>query len=221
MRHIAKLGLTAFALALSGPAFAQSETAPEEAPAAPEEAPAVTEEAPAAPEAIPGLNLGEPVLDDPQIGDPYISAEFGDWVLRCVRSGGEDDPCQLYQLLTDQQDNAVAEISVFPLPENQQAEAGVTLITPLETLLTENVTIRVDAGQAKRYPFTFCTAVGCVSRIGLLPDEVNAFRRGAVAQVRIVPAAAPDQEVLLDVSLRGFTAGFQAMVDAVARAAEE
>jgi hypothetical protein len=36
--------------------------------------------------------------------------------------------------------------------------------------------------------------------------------------VRIVPAAAPDQEVLLTVSLSGFTAGFQALVDGVAAA---
>lgn len=216
MQHTAKLTLTAIAVVLAGPVFAQTEAPPEDAPA--ETGIDQTQTGPAGPLATPGLNLGEPVVDGPQIGDPYIAAEFGDWLLRCVLSGTEDDPCQLYQLLTDQEDNPVAEVSVFPLPENQQAEAGMTLITPLETLLTENVTIRVDAAQAKRYPFTFCTPVGCVSRIGLLPEEVAAFRRGAVAQVRIVPAAAPDQEVLLDISLRGFTAGFQALLDGVARA---
>jgi invasion protein IalB len=207
MRNAAILSLTVLAVGFAGPLLAQTEAAPEEAPAA---------DAPAAPPGGLDLNLGEPVEGAPQIGDPYISAEFGDWSLRCVVSGTENDPCQLYQLLTDQQDNAVAEISVFPLPENQQAEAGVTLITPLETLLTENVTIRVDNGEPKRYPFTFCAAVGCVSRIGLLPDEVAAYRRGVAAQIRIVPAAAPDQEVILTVSLRGFTAGFNALVEGAA-----
>jgi invasion protein IalB len=202
MRHAVRLSLAALAIGLGGPLAAQTDAAPEpEAPA----------------EAAPAEGAGQ-VAQEPQIGDPYVSAEFGDWALRCVVSGTENDPCQLFQLLTDQEDNAVAEISVFPLPEDQPAEAGVTLITPLETLLTENVAISVDGGQAKRYPFTFCAAVGCVSRIGLLPEEVAAFRRGAVARVRIVPAAAPDQEVLLDVSLRGFTAGFKAMQDAIARA---
>jgi invasion protein IalB len=201
MRHAAKLSLTVLAVVLAGPLHAQTDATPEQDPSA------ETPPADAGPGL--GLNLGEPVTEGPQIGDPYISAEFGDWSLRCVVSGTEDDPCQLYQLLTDQEDNAVAEISVFPLPDNPQAEAGVTLITPLETLLTENVTITIDAGQPKRYPFTFCTPVGCVSRIGLLPDEVAAFRRGVTAQVRIVPAAAPDQEVLLSISLRGFTADFR------------
>ncbi len=219
MRHAAPLPLAALALCLAGPLAAQTEAAPEpEAPA--EAAPAEgagTGTGTGTGTGAGTLDLGEPVAQEPQIGEPYISAEFGDWALRCVVSGTENDPCQLYQLLTDQDDNAVAEISVFPLPEEQQAEAGVTLITPLETLLTENVTISVDGGQAKRYPFTFCAAVGCVSRIGLLPEEVDGFRRGTVARVRIVPAQAPDQEVLLDISLRGFTAGFRAMVDAVAR----
>jgi invasion protein IalB len=206
-----KIVLPAFALLLASPVVAQTA-----------EAPADAEEAqPAAP--LPGgdLALGEPVTGGLAIGDPYVGAEFTDWVLRCVRTESGNDPCQLYQLLADQDGNSVAEISVFPLPEGQQAEAGVTIITPLETLLTEQVTLRVDEGQAKRYPFTFCAAVGCVARIGLLPDEVDGFRRGSRAQVRIVPAAAPDQEVILNASLAGFTAGLQALVDGVAAAEAE
>jgi invasion protein IalB len=81
--------------------------------------------------------------------------------------------------------------------------------------------VRVDEGQPKRYPFTFCSAVGCVARLGLVAEEVEGFRRGTKAQVRIVPAAAPDQEVILDVSLAGFTAGFQALKDGIAKAEAE
>lgn len=219
MSQTVKLSLPVLALCLAGPSFAQTEPAQTDPAedAAPAEQPP---EQPSGQPAAPDLSLGEPVAEGPQVGEPYVSAEYGDWLLRCVVSGTEDDPCQLYQLLSDQEDNPVAEISVFPLPQGQQAEAGVTLITPLETLLTENVTLRIDAAEAKRYPFTFCTPAGCVARIGLLPDEVNAFRRGNMAQVRIVPAAAPDQEVLLDVSLSGFTAGFAALVEGAARAAE-
>jgi invasion protein IalB len=207
MRQALKIALSALALVAAGPVTAQTEPAPAD----------VGQTAP-----LPGgdLAIGEPVTGEAGIGEPYIGAEFRDWVLRCVRTESGNDPCQLYQLLSDQQGNSVAEISVFPLPEGQPAEAGVTIITPLETLLTEQITMRVDQGQAKRYPFTFCAAVGCVSRIGLLPEEVNSFRRGAVAQVRIVPAAAPDQEVILDISLAGFTAGFQALVDGVEAAAD-
>jgi invasion protein IalB len=215
MRLAMTIVLPALAILTAGPLSAQTTEAPAEAPA--EAAPAQSGTP------VPGgpLALGEPVPEGGvALGDPYVGAEFGDWVLRCVRTDTGNDPCQLYQLLDDQEGNSVAEISVFPLPEGQQAEAGVTIITPLETLLTEQVLLRVDQAQPKRYPFTFCAAVGCVSRIGLIPEEVNSFRRGTVAQVRIVPAAAPDREVILDVSLRGFTAGFQALVDGV-EAAED
>ena len=210
MRQALQIVLPALAMVLAGPAIGQTTDAPA----------GTQESAPAAPAPGGELALGEPVSGAAGIGEPYIGAEFTDWVLRCVRTEGGNDPCQLYQLLMDQQGNSVAEISLFPLPEGQQAAAGVTIITPLETLLTEQVTMRIDEGQAKRYPFTFCSAVGCVSRIGLLPDEVDAFRRGNRAQIRIVPAAAPDQEVLLDVSLSGFTAGFQALLDGVAAAGD-
>jgi invasion protein IalB len=211
MRQAMKIVLPTLAILLAGPAAAQTADAPAE-----------TEEATEAP-ALPGgeLALGEPVAGEAGIGDPYIGAEFTDWVLRCVRTESGNDPCQLYQLLSDANGNSVAEISVFPLPAGQQAEAGVTIITPLETLLTEQVTVSIDETQAKRYPFTFCAAVGCVARIGLVADEVEAFRRGTAAQVRIVPAAAPDREVVLRVSLAGFTAGFQALVDGVAASAED
>jgi invasion protein IalB len=203
MRQASTIVLSALAILLAAPVAAQTSEAPAEGAQTQEAAP------------LPGgtLAIGEPVEGVAGLGDPYIGAEFTDWVLRCVRTDTGNDPCQLYQLLSDQNGNSVAEISVFPLPEGQEAEAGVTIITPLETLLTEQVVMRVDEAQPKRYPFTFCSAVGCVSRIGLLPDEVNSFRRGTRAQVRIVPAAAPDQQVVLDVSLAGFTAGFQALED--------
>lgn len=159
------------------------------------------------------LSLGQSVDDAPAVGEPYIREEFGDWSLRCVRAETGEDPCQLYQLLQDQNGNSVAEISVFPLPEGQQAVAAATIITPLETLLTQQLTLSVDAAQGKRYPFTFCAQVGCVARIGFLAEEVDAFRRGNAANIRIVPAAAPDQEVNLTVSLSGFTAGFNAVLE--------
>lgn len=162
-----------------------------------------------------GLALGEEVpSDDDRIGATYIREEHGDWEVRCVRAAEGSDPCQLYQLLDDQDGNAVAEISIFGLPEGQQAAAGATVITPLETLLTAQLTIAVDSSPAKRYPYTFCAAAGCFARIGFTAAEVAAFRAGAAATLTIVPAAAPDESVELSVSLSGFTAGYNAVNEA-------
>lgn len=159
------------------------------------------------------LSMGEEV-DENAPGRTFIAAEFGDWQQRCIRTEDGSDPCQLYQLLRDGDGNAVAEMSVFGLPDGQQAAAGATVITPLETLLTRQLTLTVDSGQAKRYPFDFCSAAGCFARIGLTDAEIASFKRGSEARLMIVPAAAPDQEIMLTVSLSGFTAGYDAVEEA-------
>lgn len=153
------------------------------------------------------LSLGEAVA--PQVGEPYIREVFDDWSLRCVRSEpGAPDPCNLYQLLSNDEGVAVAEFNVFPLPEGQRAAAGATIVVPLETLLTQQLTIAVDGQNARRYPFTFCNRAGCVARVGFTLEELEELKGGTAATIRLVPAAAPGDEVILDVSLIGFTAGF-------------
>lgn len=209
LNHL-KMIATLLLLGTALPALAQDTGAETpEAPATEDTAPvdpAPAEPSPQDPAA--DLSLGTPVDGEPEVGEPYIRDEFGDWALRCLRAAEGPDPCQLYQLLMDEDDNAVAEISMFPLPDGGQAAAGATIVVPLETLLTEQLTISVDGQAPRRYPFTFCNRAGCVSRVGFTADEVNQFKQGARANLRIVPAAAPDQEVVLDISLIGFTAGY-------------
>lgn len=159
------------------------------------------------------LSLGEEVMDD-GFGEAYLAEVHGDWEQRCIRVPDGSDPCQLYQLLRDAEGNSVAEISMFPLPPGGEAVAGASIITPLETLLTQQITMRVDGGAAKRYPFTWCSAIGCIARVGFTNAEVEAFRRGAQAILTIVPVVAPDQQVDLTMSLIGFTAGFAAVTEA-------
>jgi invasion protein IalB len=89
--------------------------------------------------------------------------------------------------------------------------AGATIVVPLETLLTEQLTIAVDGAQPKRYPFTWCAPLGCIARVGFTQAEIDGFKKGAKATITIVPFAAPDQPVNLDLSLKGFTAGFDAV----------
>ena len=79
---------------------------------------------------------------------------------------------------------------------------------PLETLLTGQLTIQINGGQSKRYPFSVCDQQGCYARIGLTEEDVNSYKRGASATVSLVPFVAPDQRVSLDLSLTGFTAGY-------------
>jgi invasion protein IalB len=165
------------------------------------------------------LSMGAAETPGPDaVGSEYVASTQGDWEQRCVRTEDGKDPCQLYQLLKDGDGNSVAEISIFPLPAGQPASAGATIITPLETLLTEQVTIQVDAAPAKVYPFTVCARIGCISRVGFTAAEIDGFRKGNKATISIVPAGAPDKKVALAMSLKGFTAGYEAVATANAAA---
>jgi len=186
----------ALLMAFATPALAQ-ETADDEA--------AVEEETPDPLE----LNLGE---EEP--GSVYVLSEHTDWEIRCERREEGNDPCQLYQLLEDQNGNAVAEINIFPLVgEDGEAVAGATIVTPLETLLTAQLGLQVDNAGVKRYPFSWCSAIGCFARLGFAQADIDAFKAGNVARVLIVPVIAPDQRVALEVSLSGFTAAFNEATD--------
>jgi len=162
----------------------------------------------------PGLSMGVATgpltQEQAAVGDTYLAKNFELWEQRCVKTADGADPCQLYQLLKDGE-NSVAEISMFGLPEGGQAAAGATVIVPLQTLLTANLTIAIDGTQPKIYPFTFCAEIGCIARIGFTGEEITQFKKGAKAVMTIVPAAAPDQKVNVEISLKGFTAGFDSV----------
>ena len=154
------------------------------------------------------LSLGEDA-SIPQVGQTYTKETNGDWDVRCIKTvDGLDEPCQMYQLMSDDEGTPVAEISIFRLPEGGRAIAGATIVVPLETSLPPQLVMQVDAGSTRRYPYSFCNTIGCYSRVGLVDEEVDAFLAGKAAKLTIVPAMAPDQTVELTMSLTGFTASY-------------
>lgn len=196
-----KLFLSLSILALTAiPAFAQETTAP-----ATEQ---TTEDLSMGTTAAPAVLT----KDTAKVGQGYLATSFDLWEQRCQKTEDGKDPCQLFQLLKDGDGNSVAEFSIFALPAGGKAAAGGIVVVPLETLLTEALTIAIDTSPAKIYPFTFCTVEGCVARVGFTAEEVEQFKKGTKATVSLVPAAAPDKRVSLDISLKGFTAGYEAVM---------
>lgn len=225
--------ILAIAIAASGTAFAQDAPAGDapatDAPA--NDAPLATD-VPAADEATasdapppgastpaaPGgeLNVGEALGGGPEI---YVKEEHDDWQVRCLRAPeGQTDPCQIYQRLADQQGNPTADVNIFLLPPGGEIAAGATILTPLQTLLTAQVTMTVDGGQPRLYPFSFCDPTGCYSRMGFTSADLAALKRGKAATVSVVPALAPDQKAEMKMSLTGFTAALGAIEPAPAPA---
>lgn len=176
-----------------------------------EEAPVVAGEE-AAGETPEGLSMGEEVVDENGPGTTYIVERFEAWELRCVRvEEGQKEPCHLFQLMLDKEDNPIAEMNFVTLANGGQAVAGGTIVAPLETLLTKQVTLSVDTGAKKRYPFRFCSPIGCYAQIGFSNGDVSSFKRGNEASLTIIPAFAPDEKITVKLSLAGFTKAYDAL----------
>jgi len=158
---------------------------------------------------LPGqLSMGQAENTD-GVGSTYVKEKSGDWTVQCIRAPeGQTDPCEMVQLLKEANGNPVVEMRIFALPAGGQAIAGSTVITPLETLLTEPLRLVIDGSAAKRYPYSWCSRMGCISRIGFSAADVDQLKRGAKGTMTIVPAAAQDQKVDLNMSLTGFTAAW-------------
>ncbi|SNY52844.1 Invasion protein IalB, involved in pathogenesis [Pseudooceanicola antarcticus] len=156
------------------------------------------------------LDMGQGSDAEPQVGQTYSREQIGDWNIDCVKAeDGQEEPCQMTQLMTREDGNPIATAAFFKTPEGSQAAAGATIMVPLETLLPAGLLLNVDGNQDKAYNFSFCNASGCVARVGFTEAEMATFRAGAVATLTIRPAAAADVAVPMKLSLTGFTKAFE------------
>ena len=147
-----------------------------------------------------------------KVGQVYLVETKGDWNVRCMKTAEGDDPCHIHQVLKDERGNSVAEISFFHLPGGGAAVAGATATTPLGTLLQAQLTFKIDESPAKQYPFNWCEAVGCISRMGFTGLELELLKKGSNASVTIASVVSPTQPVTVPVSLTGFSDGFRAVL---------
>ena len=174
----------------------------------------------ATPEAAP-----EAEATAPEPGEPYLVNTHRDWEIICTRfeEGGEE-MCEMYQLLLDESEAPIAEISIAALTADSGAVAGATITTPLETFLPTGLGWSVgDAEEMRVEGFRMCAVIGCVARIGFSAEEIDAMKRGTHANIVIAPFVAVDQPVTIRVSLLGFTAALddlQARLPAEEPAAE-
>ncbi|MDO5642419.1 MAG: invasion associated locus B family protein, partial [Paracoccus sp. (in: a-proteobacteria)] len=191
------LALSAAPLMAQTPDNSTEATPETEASQAAPETPAAEAETEAEAEAseTPAEAPAETAPAEPQVGAYYPRASHGDWTLRCIKTADAADPCELYQLLQDGQGNSVAEITMIPL-EGGQAATGATIVTPLETDLTQGIRMQVDSGQARAYPFNFCAPVGCIARVGLTAAELTSFKRGNAAVISVLPYGATEDQAV-------------------------
>lgn len=145
---------------------------------------------------------------EPEIGQPYLGSNEKDWDVVCIKTDKETDPCEMRQLILDQNKDPMIEITLERLAGQQGAVAGATVIVPLETILTVPLVLSIDGNKGKQYPYTFCNPVGCIARIGLSEGDVLAMKKGKKAELSLSHLTVPEGKVTIPVSLSGFTAAY-------------
>ena len=156
-----------------------------------------------------GLSLGKPLETIREPGEIYLAGNKGDWNVRCITGNpGEIDRCEMQQLLFLNENTPVADISIFKLPDGERAIAAANVMVPLETLLTKKFRFAFSEDSVKEFPYSFCNQDGCLVRMGLLEEDIEAMKKGSSSELSITHISSPEGSVNLSLSLNGFTAAF-------------
>ena len=157
-----------------------------------------------------GLSLGKPLETMREPGEIYLAGSKGDWNVRCITGKpGETDRCEIQQLLFLNENTPVVDISIFKLPVGEVAVAAANIMVPLETLLTKKFRFAFSEELIKEYPYSFCNKNGCLVRLGLLEEDLEALKTGLSSELSITHISDPEASINLDISLKGFTAAFE------------
>lgn len=146
----------------------------------------------------------EPQAERPQA---EVKARHEDWIVRCQPAPedafGADEFCEMYQQVSEQENDQTVLEAVIGFPPD--AERPVALFNlPLGMLLPPGVQLRIDDGEAERFPVQICLQAGCRSSIELTDDLVSQMRAGERATLTIADPQNRDVEIPL--SLLGFSA---------------
>ena len=154
------------------------------------------------------LSIDDSMTGETQQAEPYIKERIKDWNLKCIEPIDSIERCEANQIIFNQKQQPVAEISIFKLPKGQIAAAAATIIVPLETILNEGLVLEMHDLEPKKYQFKFCNSIGCYSQIGLTNDELEALKSKGKASIFLKHLSSGDQQIVIPISLSGFTTTF-------------
>ena len=154
------------------------------------------------------LSIDDSMTAETQQTEPYIKERIKDWNLKCIEPIDSIERCEANQIIFNQKQQPVAEISIFKLPKGQIAAAAATIIVPLETALNEGLVLEMQDLEPKKYQFKFCNSIGCYSQIGLTNEELEALKSKGKASIFLKHLSSGDQQIVIPISLSGFTTTF-------------
>lgn len=170
-------------------------------PAAPAQAePPAQPETPAQPEAP-----AEPQL---------VRSTYDDWTVLCLPDGSR---CAMEQIGYIENGESALSMRIDKLPQGanvngESVEAVATLLTPLGVLLQPGMKLKIDSADTLSSPYFLCQPNGCIVRAPLQAELLTSLKRGNVARMAYaIIMENEEREIIVDISLKGFTAAFGAL----------
>lgn len=190
MKHMLQASAAAIAaLLIATGAMAQDTTQPETPQAGAESTP-------------PTPPTGDPAAAESRI---KVKSTHGDWQVLCAP---DESDCYMYQVALNYRNQPVADFNIVRIDDDTPAKAGVTVLTPLGTLLTAGLVMQVDDHEPRQFPFVWCDGAGCFSRFAFDEEFLSDLKAGDQGLVSLRSMSNPAQEIILNLSLDGFTAAF-------------
>ncbi len=137
--------------------------------------------------------------------------KFKDWTAKCLKpkAGEGETICGIVQLVS--RPNTSEPFLAVEVGYPRDGDIAIVSFTvPLGILLPVGVHMQIDDSEnTANVPFTVCVPGGCRAMLKLNEETLGMFKRGTVLKITV--ADTRGGTLTLPVSLRGFTAGINAL----------
>jgi invasion protein IalB len=149
-----------------------------------------------------------PAAGQQQAQNQVLAATHGDWEIHCLEG---TETCAMQQVGETAEGERALLVTVQRLAgvtaEGREVPAAITVNTPVGVLIPYGVRVRVDEGNVAEVPLLRCLPDSCAARAPMADEAIAELKRGSNATF----AYFLQEEVLVEISLNGFTAAYDAL----------
>ncbi len=155
---------------------------------------------------------GKPSAEQAKGTAPEEGKQYKDWTIRCqtLEQGKPDKACFLTQTINDKESKKpMIDVRIGYLGKDNQQPAAIFAV-PLGAALRPGLGFKIDDEKPMGIPYDFCDPVGCRATLPLDNALVAKLKGGKTSQI-IFFHITSQNPITNDLSLNGFTAGFDAL----------
>jgi invasion protein IalB len=139
-----------------------------------------------------------------------VKETHGDWDIVCAADGSA---CIMAQKGVDADGREIMEVRIRRIKEQDRNKvkivAAIQIAVPIGVILPAGVTLQIDTAKPLPAGYRTCNPTACLVQEAVDDGLINAMKMGAKATFTLV--APPNIKVPVAISLKGFTAAFNAL----------